>query len=226
MDTSPQLAPETITSQTSTQTTLQPTTRQSLQSFTLNDLAVYTREGEFDPDDSSDFRRFMAGRDDVHGVLMHVLTRVTISAKMSMFGFDDDEIADAIVALVVSQHVFWQGSLDNRQAAGAHEKKIIAAFPDSVRSSLAIGPSATGDILHTKGFVLDGKIGIDGSTNLSASGEGLGIGLHGAANIKGYHAQANTLTVFTNRAEVTKFSSRLDEEHLSILQRQVSKISA
>ena len=63
--------------------------RPTLQTFTLDDLAVYTAEQAFGPTASPDFRVFYVGRDDVHGVLMYLFTRVTLSVKMNMFGYDD-----------------------------------------------------------------------------------------------------------------------------------------
>jgi hypothetical protein len=63
--------------------------RPTLQQFSLDDLAVYTAEQAFGPTASPDFRVFYVGRDDVHGVLMHLFTRVTLSVKMNMFGYDD-----------------------------------------------------------------------------------------------------------------------------------------
>jgi len=196
-----------------------PSPGQSLQSFTLDDLAVYTREGEFAPGDSSDFRTFYAGRDDVHGVLKHLYSRVTVSVKMTMFGYDDVELNDIIVNLILSQHVYFQGTLDESQAATPTEKRILDAWSSAVRSSFAIKRSATGQIEHTKGGVLDGRVAYEGSTNWSSSGEGTGIGLHGAANAVGYKAQANTLTVYTNLSEIQKFATRMDEEHVSVLQK-------
>lgn len=66
--------------------------RATLQHFTLDDLAVYTAEQAFGPTASPDFRVFYVGRDDVHGVLMHLFTRVSLSVKMNMFGYDDDAL--------------------------------------------------------------------------------------------------------------------------------------
>jgi hypothetical protein len=63
--------------------------RATLQHFSLDDLAVYTAEQAFGPTASPDLRVFYVGRDDVHGVLMHLYTRVTLSVKMNMFGYDD-----------------------------------------------------------------------------------------------------------------------------------------
>src|ERR1700728_336982 len=69
----------------------------SLQTFTLDDLAQYTCEGAFGPTASPDFRVFYVGRDDVHGVLMHLFTRVSLSVKMNMFGYDDDSLNNVLM---------------------------------------------------------------------------------------------------------------------------------
>jgi len=213
------LSDQSVT-QSTTQTTIPVVTKGSLQTFSLDDLAVFTREGEFNPKDSPDFRTFYVGRDDVGGILRHLLSRVSVSFKLSMFGFADETLANMIVGLIQDQHVFAQISLDKTQAGGVGERKILDSMPDAIRSSFAIGTSSTGQILHTKGAVLDGIVAFEGSTNWSASGEGVGIGLHGENNATGYKAQSNTLVVYVNQAEINKFSTRLDEEHLSILQRQ------
>ena len=191
----------------------------TLQTFSLDDLAEFTREGSFDPSDSGDYRTFYVGRDDVHGVLMYLFKRVSREVQFSMFGYDDDELDGVIENLITSEHVYFEGTLDKSQSTGVHEKKILAGWGDAVRASFAIGTSATGQIEHTKGGVLDGKVAFEGSTNWSASGEGTGIGLHGADDVKGFKAQANTLTVHTNPEEVRRFITRLHEEHTSILQR-------
>ena len=41
--------------------------------------------------------------------------------------------------------------------------------------------------------------------------------------VAGDMAQANTLTIYTNPVEIHRFSTRLDEEHASIVQRQLPK---
>ena len=66
--------------------------RPTLQHFILDDLAVYTAEQAFGPTASPDFRVFYVGRDDVHGVLMHLFARVSLSVKMNMFGYDDQDL--------------------------------------------------------------------------------------------------------------------------------------
>ena len=188
----------------------------TLQTFTLDDLAPYTREGSFAPGDSPDYREFDVGRDDVHGVLKHLLSRVSRSVRLSMFGYDDVELDQIIQGLIEDEHVFFQGTLDASQASTPTERKIIAGWDSAVRSVFAIGRTATGQIEHTKGGVLDGVVAFEGSTNWSGGGEGIGIGLHGQANAVGYKAQANTLIVHVNPVRVQRFTDYLDEQHASI----------
>ena len=199
--------------------------QQTLQGFSLDDLAQYTREGSFPPGDSPDFRVFYVGRDDVHGVLKHLLSRCSRVLKMNMFGFDDDDLSAIIEGLIGDDHVYVQGTLDRSQASGVHEKKILEGWSETMRSSFAIGQSATHQISHTKGGVLDGVVAFEGSTNWSASGEGTGIVLgEGAQQHPGFKAQNNTLTVYVNPVEIVKFATRLDEEHaIAVRQEAVRK---
>lgn len=194
--------------------------KQTLQGFTLADLAQYTREGAFADGDSPDFRVFYAGRDDVHGVLKHLLARCSRVLKMNMFGYDDDELNGIIEQLILDEHVFVQGTLDKSQSKGAHEKAILEHWKPEMRASFATGESATHQISHTKGGTIDGVVAWEGSTNWSASGEGTGIGLHGQANAGGFKAQNNTLAVYVNPVEILRFSTELDEEHTTALHQE------
>jgi len=78
-----------------------------------------------------------------------------------------------------------------------------------MRASFAIGQSATHQISHTKGGVIDGVVAWEGSTNWSASGEG-----------DGKKAQNNTLAIFTHPVQIAAFSAELDEEHTVALHQQ------
>jgi hypothetical protein len=200
--------------------TTQPDT---LQTFALDDLAVYTREQAFGPTASPDFRMFYVGRDDVHGVLKHLLSRVTLSLAMNMFGYDDDELNDIIWGHVETPSVLVQVTLDKSQAGGVHERRILASDqakdPAAFASHFAVGTSETHQISHTKGGVLDGIVAFEGSTNWSASGEGTGIVLAGKQH-PGFKAQANTLAVYTNPYEIAKFRARLDYEHVVAVSQQ------
>ncbi len=191
--------------------------RPTLQHFSLDDLAVYTAEQAFGPTASPDFRVFYVGRDDVHGVLMHLFTRVSLSVKMNMFGYDDDDLNKVLMGLVQNPSVMVQVTLDKSQASGAHEKVILssdrAQDAEGCANDFAVGESSTGQISHTKGGVLDGIVAFEGSTNWSSSGEGTGISLTAAKQAPGFKAQNNTLAVYVNPYEIAKFAARLDYEH-------------
>lgn len=191
--------------------------RQTLQHFTLDDLAPYTVEQAFGPTASPDFRVFYVGRDDVHGVLMHLFTRVSLSVTMNMFGYDDDDLNNVLMSLVKNPSVMVQVTLDKSQASGAHEKTILgsdmAQDAQSWANDFAVGESSTSQISHTKGGVLDGIVAFEGSTNWSSSGEGTGINLTAAKQAPGFKAQNNTLAVYVNSYEIAKFAARLHYEH-------------
>jgi hypothetical protein len=190
---------------------------QTLQQFNLDDLAVYTAEQAFGPTASPDFRVFYVGRDDVHGVLMHLYTRVSLSVKMNMFGYDDDALNNVLMGLIQNPSVMVQVTLDKSQASGPTERAILSSDVGQDAAGFAndivVGDSSTGQISHTKGGVLDGIVAFEGSTNWSASGEGTGINLTAAKQAPGFKAQNNTLSVYVNPYEIAKFAARLDYEH-------------
>jgi hypothetical protein len=196
---------------------------QTLQAFTLDELAPYTREKQFGPNDSQDMRVFYVGRDDVHAILAHLLGRCSRNLKLNMFGYDDDAL-NALIEAITDEHIFVQGTLDKSQAGGVHEKKILAAWDPEMRASFAVGQSATHQITHTKGGVIDGLVAFEGSTNWSASGEGTIVAADGSNT--GRKAQNNTLTVYINPVEVAKFSQELDEEHATALAQQAPSVPA
>ena len=191
--------------------------RPTLQHFTLDELATYTAEQAFGPTASPDFRVFYVGRDDVHGVLMHLFTRVTVSVKMNMFGYDDDALNNVLMGLVQNPSVMVQVTLDRSQAGGPTEKAILSSDEAQNQAGFAndfvVGESATSQISHTKGGVLDSIVAFEGSTNWSSSGEGTGISLNAAKQSPGFKAQNNTLAVYVNTYEIAKFAARLDYEH-------------
>jgi len=191
--------------------------RPTLQQFSLDDLAAYTAEQAFGPTASPDFRVFYVGRDDVHGVLMHLFTRVTLSVKMNMYGYDDDDLNNVLMNLVKNPSVMVQVTLDKSEASCPVEKAILSTDTAQDAAGFAndfvTGESSTGQISHTKGGVLDGIVAFEGSTNWSSSGEGTGISLTAAKQAPGFKAQNNTLAVYTNQYEIAKFAARLDYEH-------------
>ncbi len=197
---------------------------QSLALFAFADLAPYTAQGAFANAATKDFHLFFAGRDDVHGVLKHVLSRVSVSLYLNMFGFDDEALNDILMAKVADPAITVLITLDRSQAGGVHEKRLLdadrAANLAGFNTHFTVGESLTHQISHTKGFVADGVIGAEGSTNWSASGEGTFV-LAGAPGGAGYKAQNNTQSIFTDPDAVARFQAELIAEHL-IAQKQQS----
>src|SRR5438270_1296659 len=84
--------------------------------------------GQFTPEGSltagyGDHYLFMVGRDDCHGILHHLIPPERLSFKMNMFGYDDDELNNDILALMADPSIHVQISLDKSQAGGVHERK-------------------------------------------------------------------------------------------------------
>ena len=146
---------------------------QSLQNFDLRDLQQYTQERAFAPTASQDFHLFFVGRDDVHDILKYVLSRVSVSLYLNMFGYDDDELNDILMAKAEDPRITMLITLDKSQSGSVHEKRLldsdIAKDPAAYNTHFVVGQSATLQISHTKGFVADGKVGGEGSTNWSAA---------------------------------------------------------
>src|SRR5580704_14426548 len=209
----------------------------SLQRFDLLDLQPYTQERVYATSASKDFHLFYVGRDDVHDILKHVLSRVSISLYLNMFGFDDDELNDILMKIALDPTVTMLVTLDKSQAGGAHEKALLdadrqhnlALFNTSFVTKthiqeFTIGQSATHQISHTKGFVADGRVAGEGSTNWSASGEGTFV-VKGSAGGAGYKAQNNTQSIITDPDTVSRFSAELVTEHM-IAQKQAAAVGA
>jgi hypothetical protein len=185
----------------------------------LAKLGVFTPEGYLTPG-YGDHYLFLVGRDDVHGILVRLLTAETMGLKLNMFGYDDDALNAAILALMKNPDIAVQASLDKSQAAGAHERKLLAAdvtADPGFYNSFVVLESATHQISHTKGGVLTAQgLAFEGSTNWSASGEGTGIKLNPkAVPPPGFKAQNNTFLLSANPVFNARFGARLDTEHLT-----------
>jgi hypothetical protein len=209
---------------------------QTLQTFDLLDLQQFTQEKVYSTTASKDFHLFYVGRDDVHTILKYVLSRVSVSLYLNMFGYDDDELNGIILKLAMDPTVTMLITLDKSQSGGKHEKalldldrkKNLALFNTHIArldepvgqrvKEITIGQSATRQISHTKGFVADGRVAGEGSTNWSISGEGVFV-IPGMAGGKGYKAQNNTQSVITDPDTVSRFSAELVAEHM-IAQKQ------
>jgi len=193
----------------------------------LAPLGKFTPEGVLTPGYGESYL-FFVGRDDVHQILLYLITHETRRFRLNMFGYDDAPLNAAILVLMKNPNVAVQCTLDRSQAGGATEGKILAADvannPDFY-NSFAVGMSATHQISHTKGGVLSAQgLWFEGSTNWSASGEGTGIKLDPrAVPAPGFRSQNNTLLVSANAVNLIQFSDRLDVEHLIAIQQQAAR---
>ena len=209
----------------------------SLQQFDLLDLQPYTQEKVYATTASKDFHLFYVGRDDVHNILKHVLSRVSVSLYLNMFGFDDDELNDILMKIAVDPTITMLVTLDKSQAGGKHEaalleadkKHNLALFNTHVVTKthvqeFVLGQSATHQISHTKGFVADGKVAGEGSTNWSDSGEGTFV-VKGKPGGPHFKAQNNTQSIITDPDTISRFSAELVAEHM-IAQKQSAAVQA
>jgi hypothetical protein len=201
---------------------------ESLQTFTLPDLAQYTKEAAYSTIASKDVHLFYVGRDDVHDILKYILSRVTISLYLNMFGFDDSELNNILMQKALNPAVTMLITLDKSQAGGVHEKALLAADQAynlaAYNTHFVLGESATHQISHTKGFVADGRVAAEGSTNWSTSGEGTFV-VSGKPGGPGYVAQNNTQAVITDPDTIVRFQTELIAEHM-IAQSQQKPASA
>lgn len=203
--------------------------KQNLQTFKLTDLALFTKEGTFSSTASNDVHLFFVGRDDVHDILKYILSRVTVSLYLNMFGFDDSELNNILMEKALNPAVTMLITLDLSQAGGVHEKALLDADQKynlaAYNTHFVIGQSATHQISHTKGFVADGRVAAEGSTNWSAGGEGTFV-VNGQPGGAGYKAQNNTQSVITDRDTIIRFQTELIAEHMIAQSQAVKKAPA
>jgi hypothetical protein len=190
---------------------------QNLQNFKLADLAQFTKEKIYSTNASNDVHLFYVGRDDVHDILKYILSRVTISLYLNMFGFDDSELNNILMEKALNPNITMLITLDKSQASGVHEKALLDADQKynlaAYNTHFVVGQSATHQISHTKGFVADGRVAAEGSTNWSTGGEGTFV-VTGQPGGAGYKAQNNTQSVITDPDTITRFQTELISEHM------------
>ncbi|SRR6266566_1849038 len=175
--------------------------------MSMSDLTLldkYATSGVFAPGYPTDDRTFFSPVDDVHGALMDLLSSASESLIIAMYGFDDDSLNSVIESKLANPSVMVQLTLDSSQASGTHEKALLATanYP---ASSIAVGRSEKGAIMHLKVIIIDGMDLVTGSTNLSTGGESL---------------QDNELTVRRNPFIAARYRARVDMIHNHMLTRK------
>jgi phosphatidylserine/phosphatidylglycerophosphate/cardiolipin synthase-like enzyme len=155
----------------------------------------------FPPQYPPTWRRLWSPVDDVHGALLALIRSATTSLVLAMYGLDDDELADAVREKLVDEHVSVQLTLDSSQAGGRHERALLAR-EDYPASSIVVGRSEHGAIMHLKLLIVDGLDTVGGSTNWSASGEG---------------KQDNEIGVLRCPYEAARARARVDAVHAHML---------
>lgn len=175
----------------------------------LADLSVLDqfKAAPFPPGYPADVRTFYSPIDNLHGALLYLMQNATTELIVAMYGFDDEDLAATLKAQLSDRSVHVQLTLDSSQAGGVHERTLLATegYPNS---SVAIGSSEHGRIMHMKMLVIDGTILVTGSTNWSSAAE---------------HLQDNELTVSINPARASEARLRIGQIHQHMLDKAQEK---
>lgn len=143
-----------------------------MMALTIADLDQYGKRGALPDSYPATRRTFYSPIDDVHSVLVAILTDCTRSLVVSMYGWTDVELATLVDGILTNDAIYTQITLDSSQYGGRTENTVLARFRDDLDSNvIAIGRSERGEIIHRKMLIVDGIWTVTGSTNWSLNGE-------------------------------------------------------
>jgi phosphatidylserine/phosphatidylglycerophosphate/cardiolipin synthase-like enzyme len=127
----------------------------------------------FPADYPANTKHLFAPVDQVHEAFVALCSPSDLtSLDASMYGWDDATIDELFRMALLQEHLPVTLCLDSSQAAGVHEREIVAKWPGSeLGNDVVIGRSAKGAINHDKLIVVNRLLTICGSTNLSEGGE-------------------------------------------------------
>ena len=173
----------------------------------LSDLDVHKISAPFGVGYPDNLRVFYSPVDQVHDALLDLVNSAEKSVVLAMYGYDDDQLHEAILRHLQNPQILVQLTLDSSQAAGKHEAALLehAALPGN---SVAIGRSEKGAIMHLKTLVIDGLDTVTGSTNWSQGGE---------------NDQDNEMTVIRSVEHALEASTRISMIHSFILKAAAAK---
>jgi phosphatidylserine/phosphatidylglycerophosphate/cardiolipin synthase-like enzyme len=177
----------------------------------LDNLALLDRHkaSPFAPGYPAGARTFYSPVDDVHAVLIDLVSSATKSLVVAMYGYDDEELNTAIKSKTANPDIFVQLSLDSSQAGVGAEVKILHEWDNKrIGNSIAVGHSEKSAIMHLKMVIVDGLDVVTGSTNWSAGGE---------------NKQDNQLTVIRDALVAAEARTRLDVIHDHMLKQMAAK---
>lgn len=201
---------------------------QTLQAFSLEYLAQYTRGEGFPTDYPPNVRILLSPRHDGHAAIVHMLGSAQTSLVGGMYGFDDESVAPIYAAKCQQPNFLAMLSLDRSQAGGVHEKVILEGMHasglnsdapgtsiaigdvnDAVMKTVAVGTSSVKSaISHLKQWVIDGRFVLDGSMNESTSGE---------------EWQNNSLVVIDDRVVAAQVQANLLLIHTEMLKQMAAR---
>ncbi len=151
---------------------------------------------------------FFSPRDTgVHLAILDVVGSAVHRVVVNMYGYDDDQVDAALHAKAADPDVTFWMNLDESQAAGVHEKALLAPWASAVGTSIAVGTSVKHAISHLKVCVVDGLYVISGSTNWSLAGE---------------QQQDNELTIKRDPLKAARFESILLLNHAAMLKQMAA----
>lgn len=176
--------------------------------FNWNDLGKYKAAGSFLPGTPPNVRTFFSPEDNVHDLLLDVISACQQSFVGNMYGFTDNDVNQLLLGIHKDPNRHFQLALDSTQAAGVAEKKLLSMWQDAIGVNIAIGQSSKHAISHLKVAIIDGIYVVSGSTNWSTSGE---------------TKQDNELTITNEPVRAVEFRKKLDLDFFDMMAQMKAK---